>query len=174
MQELTSHIRRETIINGVTNAFFNGGIAWLLLKDAGALPLWGEHSFAIDMVATAAILLFIVALILIPLNRRKVSKGQLTAIYWDDGRPVHRLLQRLPHKLLGRALAFGLVGLLIIAPLSLLALMVLGIDTIEAPSYAVFKGVWAGAVAASMVCPMILLAVAEPVPVSPADCRNTP
>ncbi len=121
------------------------------------------------MLATASILLFIVALILIPLNRRKVSKGQLAAIQWDDGSAVHRLLRRLPHKLFGRAVAFGLAGLLVIAPLSLLALMVLGIETFEGPSYAVFKGFWAGAVAASMVCPMILLAVAEPPAAVPAN-----
>ncbi len=170
MHELSAHIRKETIINGVTNAIFNGGIAWWLLYDKEPLSFWGMHSFGIDMIATATILLFIVALILIPLNRRKVSKGQLAPIRWDESRALHRILRRLPRKLFGRALFFGLAGLLIIAPLSLLILKVLGIQSIAATSYAVFKGFWAGAVAASMVGPMILVAAAEPP--ATAECRS--
>jgi len=34
------HLKREALINGVTNALANGGIAWLLFKDKAVIHTW--------------------------------------------------------------------------------------------------------------------------------------
>lgn len=155
---LSVHIKREIIINGVMNTLFNGVIAWWLLKDGGTLTLWGAEGFAIDLAATGTILLFIVALIVMPLNSGKVKKGKLEPTSWQPDNALHRLLQRLPASLFMRALCFALAGLMVLAPLTIAALSVFGIELMEPLNYAIFKGLWAGGIAALMTAPMILLA----------------
>ena len=46
----TAHLQHEALVGGVSNAFFNGFIAWLLLRNGPALAWGGEHSFAVDPV----------------------------------------------------------------------------------------------------------------------------
>ena len=61
-----SHLKHEVLVGGISNAFFNGIIAWLLMKGGPPLAWGGAHSFAVDVFATALLLPFIVALIVIP------------------------------------------------------------------------------------------------------------
>ena len=74
------HLRYEVLVGGISNTFFNGLIAWLLLRNGPPLAWGGEHSFVVDVVATGLLLPFIVALIVIPLQRGKLNKGKLQAI----------------------------------------------------------------------------------------------
>lgn len=106
--------------------------------------------------ATAAILLFIVALILIPLNRRKVRTGKVVAHSWDNRKALHRLLQRAPKSLFVRALLFALFGMLVIAPLTLLMRWSVGATEFTPLAHSIFKGIWAGLMAAAMTVPMVL------------------
>ena len=69
------HLQHEALVGGVSNAIFNGLIAWLLLRSGPSLAWGGEHSFAVDVVATALLLPLIVALIVIPLQRGKLLQG---------------------------------------------------------------------------------------------------
>ena len=57
---------------------------------------------------------------------------------------------------------FGLLGLLVIAPLTLLGFYLLGVQQVEPLHYALFKGVWAGLMAAVLVVPMVLVALRPP------------
>lgn len=157
--ELSAHIRHEVKTNGVMNTVFNGGIAWLLLKGGENLTLRGN--IVIDLMATGAILLFIVALIIIPLNRSKVSKGKAPAGSWDNTKFLHRWLQCFPKSLFVRALIFALFGLLVIAPLTAAALYVVGATEFSPLAYSIFKGLWAGLMAAVMTVPMVLLGTAQ-------------
>ena len=163
--DIQHHIRKESIINGVTNAFFNGLAAWLLLKSHASMPFLGQQSIVGDFMATAAILLFIIALILIPLNRSKVRKGKLASISLDANNRLHRILSRFPQSLFGRALVFALIGLLILAPITLIPMALVGIEELAIPTFVVVKSIWAGIIASLMVGPMILLAASsEPAP----------
>ncbi|CAH0991331.1 hypothetical protein SIN8267_01434 [Sinobacterium norvegicum] len=162
-----SHITREVITNGVTNSFFNGVIAWMLLKEIETITLWQEHSIAIDMAATAAILLFILTVIIIPLNRSKLRKGKIIAAEWNPASRLHRILMRFPQKLWQQGLMFALCGIVLVAPISVLPFMLTGITEMTGSQYAIVKGVWAGLMAAIMVIPMIILALA------PADNKPT-
>lgn len=161
-QKLESHIRKEAITNGVTNALFNGVIAWYLLAGKGYMAMWSGAGIAVDIAATAAILLFIVALIVIPLNRSKVRKGKLPAFQWDKHKLLHRFWQAFPNPLLARALCFALLGLLVVAPITYVPYILLGIQGMEGGTYAIVKGVWAGVMAAIMVIPMIQLGLSAP------------
>lgn len=154
-------VYKDALINGVTNAVFNGYIAWLILKDRTILEMWGHGGFGFDILATAFLLLFIVALIVIPLSRRKVLGGNFSSIRWQDINPLWSFLRKMPRGLFLRALIFGLIGLLIIAPVTLTFLWLLRISSLTPMEFALIKGIWAGIIAGIMVIPMIFLAALE-------------
>lgn len=156
------HIKHEILVGGISNTIFNGIIAWLLLKSGPALAWGGDHSFAIDVIATALLLPFIVALIVIPLQRSKLNKGKLQPIHLGAGSFMQRMADRLPAATFKSALLFGLFGMCVIAPLTLLGFYLLGVQQVSPLNYSIFKGIWAGLMAAVLVVPMVLLALRAP------------
>jgi hypothetical protein len=154
-----SHLRREVLVGGISNTLFNGVIAWLLLRGGSGLAWGGEHSFVVDILATAFLLPFIVALIVIPLQKNGLARGRLEPVDLTGNPRLGRLVGRLPESTFARALAFGLIGLAVIAPLTLLFFRLLGVEVVEPANYAIFKGLWAGLMAAVMVIPMVLCAL---------------
>lgn len=155
--ETATHIRHEAKINGISNCFFNGVIAYFLLKEAGELAWWGQHSFGFDIIATALILPLIVALIIIPLQRRKARQEKIPAISLDNNRWLERLLSKFPQSLFLTALLLGVITTLIISPITLLGFYLLSIDSVAALHYAIFKGIWAGVMAVLITGPMVLI-----------------
>lgn len=149
-------------MGGVSNTFFNGIIAWLLLRSGPSLQWGGEHSFVVDIIATALLLPLIVALIVIPLQRSKVKKGKLLTMRLSSESAIQGFANRFPYSTGKCALLFGLVGMLVIAPLTLLGFYLFGISVVTPLHYALFKGVWAGGMAAVLVVPMVLVALRDP------------
>ena len=158
------HIRHEVLVGGISNTIFNGLIAWLLLKSGPALAWGGDNSFVVDVVATAFLLPLIVALIVIPLQRSKLNKGKLQPIELGPSSVMQSVANRLPASTFKSALLFGLFGMCVIAPLTLVGFYVAGIEQVSPLNYAVFKGIWAGLMAAVLVVPMVLLALRNPIP----------
>jgi len=158
------HLRHEVLVGGISNAVFNGLIAWLLLKSGPALRWGGEHSFAVDLLATGLLLPFIVALIVIPLQRGKLNKGKLQPIDLGPSSPIQSVANRLPARTLNSAVLFGLFGMCVMAPITLLGFYLAGIEQVAPVSYAIFKGIWAGLMAAVLVVPMVLVALRVPQP----------
>jgi hypothetical protein len=161
-EDSRSHLVHEAVVGGVSNTVFNGLIAWLMLKSGPPMVWSGAHSFAVDIAATALLLPLIVALIVIPLQRKKLRSGKLQPIDLGPGSPVQALANRFPSSTPWSALMFGLLGLLVIAPLTLLGFYLLGVQQVEPLHYALFKGVWAGLMAAVLVVPMVLVALRPP------------
>ena len=64
-----AQVRHEAVTNGITNCFFNGVIAWFLVRTKEMIPVWGGQGLLVDFFATGLILLFIVTLIVVPLSR---------------------------------------------------------------------------------------------------------
>lgn len=159
-EALGSHIRRETAVNFTINALINGLLAWWLLKHKAMLSLWGEEGFGVDLIVTAFIMLFMVASIVILLNRKKVTQGNLPVHQWDAGSTLQNLLRKLPRKLLLLALCFALFGALVAAPLTIFVLQAVSVTELTPLNYAIFKGVWAGALVALTTAPLIRLAIA--------------
>lgn len=154
-----AHLRHEILVGGISNTVFNGLIAWLLLRSGPSLEWFGAHSFAVDVLATALLLPFIVALIVIPLQRSKLAKGKLCIIDLGPDSVWQGIANWLPGSTFKSALIFGLFGLLVIAPLTLAGFYLAGVQEVEPLRYAIFKGLWAGAMAAALVVPMVLLAL---------------
>ncbi|MEZ5573329.1 MAG: hypothetical protein R3E64_15105 [Halioglobus sp.] len=160
----SEHIRHEILVSGISNTVFNGLFAWLLLKDGPNLDWGSEHSFVVDVVATGFLLPMIVALIVIPLQRGKLNKGKLQPINLGTSSSLQAFADRFPASAFKSSLLFGLVGMLIIAPLTLLAFYLLGVEQVSPLQYALFKGLWAGLIAAILVVPMVLIALRAPQP----------
>ena len=163
--EAVKHLKHEAIVGGLSNAVFNGVIAWLLLRSGPNLLWHDESSFAIDIIATALLLPLIVALIVIPLQRSKLNKGKLPAMSLGNDSLLQRVANRFPFSTGKSATLFGLTDMLLIAPLTLLAFYLLGITEVTPLNYAIFKGVWAGVMAAALVLPMVLVALRDTQPV---------
>ena len=162
-EDSRSHLVHEALVGGVSNTVFNGLIAWLMLKGGPPMVWSGAHSFAVDIAATALLLPLIVALIVIPLQRRKLRTGKLQSIDLGPGSAVQALADRFPASTGWSALLFGLLGLAVIAPITLLGFYLLGVQQVEPLHYALFKGVWAGLMAGVLVIPMVLVALRGPV-----------
>lgn len=156
-----AHIQREIVASVISNAVFNGVIAWFLFRRVSGLRWDGEHSFAADMIATGLLLPLIVALIVIPLQRGKLRKGELQTINLGDTSAMQSLADRFPSSAWKSALLFGLIGVGILAPLTLLGFYAFGITETSPGHYALFKGAWAGIVAGVLVIPMVLIALRE-------------
>lgn len=138
---------------------FNALAAWLLLRSGPALTWDGEPSFMMDVVFTALLLPLIVALIVIPLQRRKLRSGKLQAINLGPDSALQNFADRIPGSTFLAGLIFGLLGLCVIAPLTLVGFKLAGVMLVAPLHYALFKGVWAGAIAAIFVLPMVLVAL---------------
>jgi hypothetical protein len=156
------HIRHEILVGGISNAVFNGLSAWLLLKNGPALLWGGKHSFMVDIIATGLLLPLIVALIVIPLQRSKLNKGKLQPVNLGPTAPMQALADRFPSSTFKSAVLFGLIGMLLIAPLTLAGFYLFGIEQVQPLQYAIFKGLWAGLIAAVLVVPMVLIALRTP------------
>lgn len=158
-EQAIHHLKHEALISGVSNTFFNGIIAWLLLKGGSSLAWGGEHSFVVDMIATSFILSFIIALIVIAVHKRKLAKGTIDPINFGPQSHLQKWVNRLPISNLGNAFYFGLAGIVIAVPLPLLAFYIIGIEEIAPLNYAVFKGLWAGMIATTLIVPMVMSAL---------------
>jgi hypothetical protein len=158
-KEARQHLKQEALVGGISNAVFNGGIAWWLLKDGPALAWAGEHSFVIDIFATAFLLPFIVALIVIPIHRRKLARGKIATMDFGLHCSIQRWVNRLPQSTLRNACWFGLTGLCLAPLLPLIGFYLAGVEQIEPLNYAIFKGFWAGLMAAVLVIPMVMSAL---------------
>ena len=158
-----AHLRHEAVVGGVSNTLFNGVIAWLLLKGGSALSWSGSNSFVVDILATAFILPFIVALIVIPIHKRKLAKGRINTMNFGPESTLQAWVNRLPTGLLGNAFWFGVAGMSLVAPLPLIGFYIAGVEQIAPLNYAIFKGVWAGLMAAILVIPMVMSALRDPI-----------
>ena len=154
-----NHLKHEALVGGLSNTVFNGGIAWWLLKGGPAMSWSGGSSFVVDIIATSFILPFIVALIVIPMHKRKLARGKISTMDFGPGSRVQGWVNRLPTSTLANAFWFGLAGICLAAPPPLLAFYLAGVDQIVPLHYAIFKGLWAGAMAAILVLPMVMSAL---------------
>ena len=157
-----SHLKHEVLVGGISNLVFNALIAWLILRGGSNLTWGGEHSFVGDLLATGLLLPFIVALIVIPLQRSKLKKGQLTPISLENGSSIQGFADRFPNSAFKSALLFGLVGMVVFAPLAMLLIWASGVQEFTPTAYSLFKGAWAGVMAGVLVVPMVLVALREP------------
>ena len=150
---LQSHIRTQSRHNFVINLVLNGAIAWFLLKDKPALTAWGEHGYGADLMITGFLLAALVAVFAMKGHRSKLAKGQHEAV---PPAALGALACVATRNDWSNSLLFGLAGALIVAG-SVGMLMLLPLPPFSPLAYALFKGVWAGLLAALVIPPAIKL-----------------
>ena len=153
--ELSDRHRRfllleQGAIPTVFNLLLNGLIAWGLFRSSPAVPLWGESSVGVDLLATAFLLPFLTCLIVSSLVARHVRSGKVPPLP----------LAQLPHShwfqrsSSTRGLLLGVAGVLFGAAPIVWALSLGQAQPFPVPSFVVFKAVWA-AMLALMVTPVV-------------------
>lgn len=132
------------------NLVLNGAIAWALFRSGSAIPLWGESSVGVDLLATGFLLPFLTCLIVSSLVARQVRTGRVPALA-PDRLPHFHWYRRPP---LARACALGAAGVVFGAIPVVWALALGNATPMAVPSFIVFKAVWA-AMLASIVTPLV-------------------
>lgn len=157
-QDFQRSAKIETVANGTVNAILNGLLTWLILGGGDSLTLGGDNSYVVDTAATAFVFPFLLSLIMISLNRRKLSAGKIDAVQLSPENPLHAKLARLPESIWRQALVFAVIATLVTTPLVVGLLWLAGLHEIPPASYAIIKGAWTGMLAAALTLPIMLVA----------------
>lgn len=158
---LDSYIKKETAANIVVNALLGALIIWFLKKNGGPVILSGEEGYGADIIASSFLLPFLMSAAVIAIQRHRLKKGTLSPVDLNAGPYSHKILRRFPHALWLCALLFGLAGLLVFTPLTLLLAGLAGEPIFTPLVYTFAKAIWSGIVAGLMARPVILVALAE-------------
>jgi len=126
------------------NLVLNGLIAWLIFRSATSVPLWGESSIGVDLLATAFLLPFLTCVIVSRLVTGQVRSGKLS--------PLPQLQVPLAGWSLRPAAARGLIlgagGVLLGAAPLVAALSIGNSQPFDVGAFIGFKAVWAAMLAA--------------------------
>ena len=153
--ELSDRHRRFLLIEqgAIPTAFnfvLNGLIAWALFRSSVAVPLWGESSVGVDLLATAFLLPFLTCIIVSALVTRHVRSGKVPPL--PSGQLPHsRWFERSSSM---RGLFLGIVCVLFGAAPVVWALSLGQAQPFPVPAFVAFKAVWA-AMLALMVTPIV-------------------
>jgi hypothetical protein len=127
----------------VFNFALNGAIAWALFRSAGAVPLWGESSLGVDLLATAFLLPFLTCVIVSAIVAKHVRDGkvpplaaeQLPNTRWYEGSAWRR------------GLLLGVAGVVFGALPLVWALHIASAQPLAVPAFVAFKATWAAMLA---------------------------
>jgi hypothetical protein len=161
--ELTAEHRRWLLINAVlVTAVINGAIsafiAWVLSASEDEIPLWaaplvGGPSTIVDTVATLFILPFITTLILTTVAWHEMRQGKLAPLLID--RNTDPLLARMPPKRARRGVYFGVLTVVLLAPVSVVLLVAFDFGDISVGDFVLYKtifGILLGLVVTPPIC----------------------
>jgi hypothetical protein len=132
------------------NLVLNGVIAWALFRSSSAVPLWGESSFGVDLLATGFLLPFLTCLIVSSLVGHQVRSGRIPVLT-PDHLPHFRWYRRSP---MARGCTLGAAGVVFGAIPVVWALTLGEAAPVKVWSFVAFKAVWA-AMLASIVTPIV-------------------
>jgi hypothetical protein len=141
----------------VLNLVLNGLIAFLLFRGAAGVPLWGQQSIAGDTIGTTFFLPLFTCLIVTHLSRWRVRAGNLTPI---EGAPLG--LRWLPERIVWRAVSLGAFTAGLVAPVTLAALTLLGVNELSLWGFVAFKALFAAALGAVLTPLIALWAISTP------------
>lgn len=139
----------QCAIPTVINLVANGAICYLLNRSVTLFPLWGGSSVAVDLLATAFLLPFLLCVISSKSVAKMVTSGKLPPIPASQY-PLD-IFQLSPLK---RGLGLAAAGLIFAGAPILMALSLGGSQGFPLLNYVIFKGVWAALVAA-VVSPLV-------------------
>ena len=132
------------------NFALNGVIAWALFRSAEEVPLWGESSLGVDLLATAFLLPFLTSLIVSAIVARHVRDGKVPPLPREQ-LPNTRWFER---SSLQRGLALGAAGVVFGAVPLVWVLTLAEARPLGVTAFVTFKAAWA-AMLALLVTPLI-------------------
>lgn len=145
----------QTVIGAaIVNALINAGFGWLAMLELDALPLWGAPGIVIDTVLTAFGVAFGTVLVVTFQARRDLFAGKASPA--DPTGLLGRVIYGLPLALLPRGIVLGIACVVIFVPLPMIALALLGVDSLLPGPFITFKAVFSAVVGAA-VTPIISL-----------------
>lgn len=160
MADNNSYIFKTALHSGVTNSIVNGLFAWFLSSGKTHLAIYGGAGVFVDYLATTAILIFILTLIVLPMQRKKAPLNMpvntATPSYYSTF-----FAYMSAYRNIAIALLLALYGLILVAPLLLVifeAISIFGVSELSRLHYSVAKGLLMGIVAALVVRPIIYIA----------------
>jgi hypothetical protein len=134
----------------VFNFALNGAIAWALFRTAEGVPLWGESSLGVDLIATAFLLPFLTCLIVSAIVARHVRHGKVPPLSREQ-MPHTRWFER---SAMMRGLALGAAGVVFGALPLVWVLTLAQAQPLAVSAFVTFKAAWA-AMLALIVTPLI-------------------
>jgi hypothetical protein len=164
-KELTAEHRRWLLINAVIvaaliNGALNALIAWGSAAPEDEIPLWaaplvGGPSTIVDTVATLFILPFLTTVLITSVAWHEMREGKLAPLLID--RKVDPLLARLPARRARRGAYFGLLTVVLLAPVSVVLLIAFDFGDISPGDFVLYKAIF-GVLLGLVVTPPIAIA----------------
>ena len=158
MQSMRSYLFRESMVSGLSNAVINGGFAWYLSAGRDRLPILGGHGVLVDFIATAVILVFVLSLIVLPLQQKHALQ-KVTV----DVEPPRIFLRLFSHIAIRRnslkALMLAIYAGVIALPLVFLVFTALDVEGLSRVQYVASKSLFTGLLAATVVLPIVYMAL---------------
>lgn len=150
----------QCVIPFVINFVLNGLIGLAVFRGVNPVPTWGvESSAGPDLIGTCFFLPAITCLIVTPIVRRHVRKGEVERVSGPENLPSW--LRPFQRSLWARAFLFGLAGLGVIGTFAAAALAVVAPAQFELTPFLWLKASFSG-VLGGVVTPLIgLVALAE-------------
>lgn len=146
--EISDHHRKflridQCLVPGIINVAINGGIAWALLRAHTEIPLWGDPSVGIDLIATGFLLPFFTCMIVSRIVGGQVRSGKLEPLASDQigSRGFHH------RSILERALFLGTACVVFASAPMVAALEMANAQPIAFYSFVGFKAIWGGLLA---------------------------
>ncbi len=134
----------QSLVPALFNVVINAVIAWAILRAHAEVPLWGEPSVGVDLLATGFLLPLLTCLIVSRLIAGQVRSGKLPPLASDQigSRGWHH------QSILKRGLFLGVVGVIFASAPVVAALEIDHAQPIELYTFVGFKAIWAGLFAA--------------------------
>lgn len=148
-------VTRAVVGAVVINALLNGGIGWLITLKKQVLPMWGMESVGFDTVAMAFGVTFGTCVGATWQARRDVARGFVEPPVVTPA--MQAWMQRLPTAILPRSILTGVLSVVAFAPFGLVPLMLVGMGSMGAGAFILYKTVFAS-LQAAIITPLLLVA----------------
>lgn len=139
--------------NGIINGIINAMVFYAMHKSEPNATFM-TTDIVIDLAATSLILGFLLALIVLPLTAKDLNSGKITR-----QESANKIVGFLPKNKYASALVIGLVTMVIIAPITWIAVMILNLSPLTVKSMGIFKGIMCAVAGMIAGCMTILKAV---------------
>lgn len=146
-QHAQGFLIKQSLLPGVVNGFLNGVLAIFAHPWETVIEMWGHDAYGIDLLLTAFLLPAITWLIVRKLVR-KIEDVRVPMSVCVRG--SSKLAARLSTGRIVGSISWGACGVLLFGLPTLVCLQLLGAPNLRGITYAIFKGVYAATISASL------------------------